>query len=78
MSASSENEVTDWVEVIKTAIFGKGDLNKQAVLIQDKLKKTGHDIPPEHLDFDDSGVIGTGTNIPTHIISSNSKVHLES
>ena len=60
--ANSENEASDWVDALRVAVTSKGDLNKQAVLIQEQLKKTGHDIPPEDLDFDDSAIIGSGAS----------------
>jgi hypothetical protein len=61
ISAKSESEMSDWIEVLKAAHAGRTDLTRQTVQIQENLRNMGQEIPPEDLEFDDNGIIGSGS-----------------
>lgn len=56
----STTEVDNWVNVIESAIAGRKDLYKETVEIQEELRKLGHSIPADDLQFETEDVIGTG------------------
>lgn len=50
----------DWIDLIKNVIEGRKDLSKVTVSIEEELRRGGHDIPPEDLEFSDDNIVGTG------------------
>jgi len=64
--APSDEEMQDWIEVVKSVSAGRRDLNKETVLIQEELRKAGQDIPPQDLEFadgmDTKDMIGQGAS----------------
>lgn len=61
MATTSEEAMNDWVDVLKTAASGAtAGVNRETINIQEELRKSGHDIPAQDLDFDDESVIGSG------------------
>ena len=52
--------MNDWIEALKNAALGGKD-SAETIMIQEELRKIGHQIDPKDLDFDENAVIGSGT-----------------
>lgn len=59
-AANDYNSAKDWIAAMKSSATG-GKENKETIAIQEELRKVGHEIAAEDLEFDDD-VIGTGAS----------------
>eukprot|EP00027_Filamoeba_sp_ATCC50430_P000285 CAMPEP_0168556248 /NCGR_PEP_ID=MMETSP0413-20121227/8776_1 /TAXON_ID=136452 /ORGANISM="Filamoeba nolandi, Strain NC-AS-23-1" /LENGTH=632 /DNA_ID=CAMNT_0008587171 /DNA_START=113 /DNA_END=2008 /DNA_ORIENTATION=+ len=64
LCANNDVEKRDWVDVLKAIASGRGDqMSRETVEIQERLRKSGHDIPASDLDLDEEDrVLGSGVS----------------